>query len=221
MNTIIELNVSITTLSQFHIGTGFGMGKFIDKTTSRNKHGAVYIPGSTIKGKAKYFGRQIADSLGEKFCTENNPCRNEPCMICRIFGSALHQGKFFFSDANLSKKFTDIIIEEEGEENPAHAVRLYLNTRTGTKIDRRSGTVCEDSLFTIESGMRQIMLNSGIYGTGNDFTIKPGEKIPFELLLLIKSLNLITHLGGESSKGLGRVKIDIGPVYINGEEVEQ
>ena len=219
MNTKIELKLSITPVSQFHIGTGFGMGKFIDKTTTRNKFGAIYIPGSTIKGKAKYFGRQIAISLGEKYCREDKPCKSEPCIICRTFGSPLYQGKFFFSDANIGKRFTEIINEGE-QENPAISMRFFLNTRTGTKIDRKSGTVQEDYLFTTESGMRGVTLSSKIYGVGNDFTFYPKERIPLELLLLINSLKLITHLGGGSSRGLGRVKIEIVKIDINGEEVQ-
>jgi CRISPR/Cas system CSM-associated protein Csm3 (group 7 of RAMP superfamily) len=55
MNTKIEFELLITPLSQFHIGTGFGIGRFIDRATIKDKLGAIYIPGSTIKGKAKYF----------------------------------------------------------------------------------------------------------------------------------------------------------------------
>lgn len=221
MITKIEFELSITPLSQLHIGTGFGMGKFIDKTTTKNKLGAIYIPGSTIKGKAKYFARQILISLGEEYCREDKPCKGEPCAICRTFGSPLHQGKFFFSDANINEKLTNTIQKEEGNENPALSMRLFLNTRTGTKIDRRYGTVQEDHLFTTESGVRGIPLTSKIYGVGNDFIFHDGKKIPFELLLLLKSLKLITHLGGGASMGLGRVKIDIiGMVDMNGAKVD-
>ena len=226
MITKIEFELSITPLSQFHIGTGFGMGKFIDKTTTKNKLGAIYIPGSTIKGKAKYFARQILISLEEKYCREDKPCKGEPCAICRTFGSPLHQGKFFFSDANINEKLTNAIQKERGnekkeKENPALSMRLFLNTRTGTKIDRRYGTVQEGHLFTTESGIRGIPLTSKIYGVGNDFIFHDGEKIPFELLLLLKSLKLITHLGGGASRGLGRVKIDIiGRIDINGAKVD-
>lgn len=219
MITTIEFKLSITPLSQFHIGTGFGMGKFIDKTTSKNKLGAIYIPGSSIKGKAKYFGRQIAMSLGVNCCKDDRPCKDKTCAICRTFGSPLHQGKFFFSDANISESLTNAIKEEE-QKNPAISMRFFLNTRTGTKIDRRTGTVQEDHLFTTESGMRGITLSSNIYGKGNDFTFFGENKIPVELLLLKNSLILITHLGGGSSMGLGRVKIDIGKIYINGDVVE-
>jgi CRISPR/Cas system CSM-associated protein Csm3 (group 7 of RAMP superfamily) len=217
--TKIEFDLFITLLSQSHVGTGFGMGKFIDKTTSKDKIGAIYIPGSTIKGKAKYFGRQIAMSLGVDCCREDKPCKVKPCATCRTFGSPLHQGKFFFSDAKIDQRFIKVIREEE-QENPAIPMRFLLNTRTGTKIDRRSRTVQEDYLFTIESSVRGITLTSKIYGAGNDFIFKDYERIPYELLFLLSSLKLITHLGGGSSRGLGRVKIEIGEIHINGEVVE-
>lgn len=220
MTTKIEFELFITPLSQFHIGTGFGMGRFIDKTTSRDKLGAIYIPGSTIKGKAKYFGRQIAMSLGVDYCRDDQPCKGKPCAICRTFGSPLHQGKFFFLDAKIDKRLIKVL-REEVQENPAISMRFLLNTRTGTKIDRRTGTVQEDYLFTTESGMRGIKLTSKIYGRGNDFTFSDEKRVPFELLLLKNSLKLITHLGGGSSKGFGRVKLDIGKIFINGEEVDE
>ncbi|TFH44231.1 MAG: hypothetical protein E4G94_03915 [ANME-2 cluster archaeon] len=219
MNTNIEFELFITPLSQFHIGTGFGMGTFIDKTTAKNKSGTIYIPGSTIKGKAKFFGRQISMSLGVDCCRDDRPCKGQPCTICKTFGSPLHQGKFFFSDANISKSFSSTIKEKE-QINPAISMRLFLNTRTGTKIDRRTGTVQEDHLFTTESGIKGITLTSKIYGRGN-FTFFDKNIIPLELRLLIDSMKLITHLGGDSSRGLGRVKIDLGKIYINGEVVKQ
>ncbi len=175
MITRIEFELSITPLSQFHVGTGFGMGKFIDKTTTKNKIGAIYIPGSTIKGKAKYFGRQIVMSLGEYCCKEDKPCKNAPCIMCRTFGSPLHQGEFFFSDASLSERLIEVVNKEE-LENPAISMRLFLNTRTGMKIDRRTGTIQEDYLFTTESGMKGIKLTSMIVGRGKDFTFRNDKK---------------------------------------------
>jgi len=217
MNMKIEFKLFITPMSQFHIGTGFGIGKFIDKATIKDKLGAIYIPGSTIKGKAKYFGRQIADSLGLNCCTEEKPCKGNSCIVCRTFGSPLHRGKFFFSDASLPKKFIKSITEES-EENPAIPLRFSLNTKTGTKIDRRFGTVQEDYLFTTETGMRGIALVAKIYGIGNDFIFPDGGELPLELVFLLNSLKLITHLGGGESGGLGYVKIEWGKIFINGKE---
>jgi CRISPR/Cas system CSM-associated protein Csm3 (group 7 of RAMP superfamily) len=220
MNTKIEFELFITPMSQFHIGTGFGMGTFIDKTTAKNKLGAIYIPGSTIKGKTKYFARQIANSFGYNYCTEDNPCKANPCIVCRIFGSPLQQGKFFFSDATVSQK--DIkCVTEESEDNPAISLRYFLNTRTGTKMDRRFGTVQEDHLFTTETGMRGIRLIAKIYGTGNDFRLQDTGKgkLPEELMFLLKSFSLITHLGGAVSRGLGYVRIEWGDVLMNGKKV--
>lgn len=216
MNTKIEFELLITPLSQFHIGTGFG-GRFIDRATIKDKLGAIYIPGSTIKGKAKYFARQMANSFGLKYCTEDNPCKDDPCIVCSTFGSPLHQGKFFFTDATLPKEIIKPLTEEN-EENSAISRRSFLNTRTGTKIDRRFGTVEEDHLFTTETGMRGLTLTAKIYGMGNDFI--PGKgNLPVELNLLLGSLSLITHLGGDVSRGLWYVKIEWGDVVMNDEKV--
>ena len=220
MNTKIEFELLITPLSQFHIGTGFGVGRFIDRATIKDNLGAIYIPGSTIKGKAKYFARQMANSFGLDYCTEDNPCKGNPCIVCSTFGSPLHQGKFFFSDARVPEKIIKSITEEN-EENPAISLRYFLNTRTGTKIDRRFGTVQEDHLFTTEAGMRGIPLAAKIYGTGNDFTLQDTGKgkLPEELMFLLKSLSLITHLGGDVSRGRGYVKIEWGDVLMNDKKV--
>ena len=221
MNTKIEFELLITPLSQFHIGTGFGVGRFIDRATIKDKLGAIYIPGSTIKGKAKYYGRQMANSFGSNYCTEEKPCKGDhPCIVCRTFGSPLHQGKFFFSDATLPKEIIKSLTEEN-EENSAISLRSFLNTRTGTKIDRRFGTVEEDHLFTTETGMRGITLTAKIHGMGNDFTLQDTGKgkLPEELMLLLKSLSLITHLGGDASRGLGYVRIEWGDVVMNDEKV--
>ncbi|MBT9164582.1 MAG: hypothetical protein DDT22_00429 [candidate division WS2 bacterium] len=217
MNTEIEFKIPLTLLGQFHIGTGFGIGRFIDKTTIKDRVGAIYIPGSTIKGKAKHFGRQIANSLGLKGCTEEKPCKSDPCIVCKTFGSPLHQGNFFFSDAILPREIIKSITEESGE-NPIIPFRLTLNTKTGTKIDRRFGTVEENYLFTIETGMKGVSLFAKIYGRGNDFIFPDKGELPLELVFLLNSLKLITHLGGEGSRGLGRVKVEFEKIFINGKE---
>jgi CRISPR/Cas system CSM-associated protein Csm3 (group 7 of RAMP superfamily) len=136
--------------------------------------------------------------------------------VCRTFGSPLHQGKFFFSDATLPKEIIKSLTEEN-EENSAISLRSFLNTRTGTKIDRRFGTVEEDHLFTTETGMRGITLTAKIHGMGNDFTLlDTGKgKLPEELMLLLKSLSLITHIGGDVSRGLGYVRIEWGDVSFS------
>lgn len=218
MNTEIKFKLLITPRSQFHIGTGFGIGRFIDRATIKDKLGAIYIPGSTIKGKAKYFARQMANSFGLNYCTEDNPCKDDPCIVCSTFGSPLHQGKFFFSDATLPKEIIKSLTEEN-EENPAIPLRFFLNTRTGTKIDRRFGTVEEDHLFTTETGMRGITLTAKIYGIGNEFTFQGKGELPLELNLLLGALSLITHLGGDVSRGLGYVKIECGDVCMNDKKV--
>ena len=218
MNTKIEFKLLITPLSQFHIGTGFGVGRFIDRATIKDKLGAIYIPGSTIKGKAKYFARQMANSFGINYCAEDNQCKGNPCIVCRTFGSPLHQGKFFFSDAKVPEELIKSLTEENNE-NPAISLRSFLNIKTGTKIDRRFGTVEEDHLFTTETGMRGITLTAKIYGIGNDFTFLDKEELPLELNLLLGALSLITHLGGDASRGLGYVWIEWGEVFMNDEKV--
>ena len=217
MTTKIELEVFITPLSQFHIGTGFGMGRFIDKATIKNKLGAIYIPGSTIKGKAKYFGRQLAKCLGIECCAQDQPCKGNACIMCRSFGSPLHQGKFFFSDATLPDDIMNYITSES-EANTAIPLRFLLNTRTGTKIDRRLGTVEEHHLFTTETGMGGISLTAQIYGIGNDFIFSGEGELPLELAFLLNSFKLISHLGGGKSQGFGRVKIEWGQIFMNGHE---
>jgi CRISPR/Cas system CSM-associated protein Csm3 (group 7 of RAMP superfamily) len=218
MNMKIEFKLIITPQSQFHIGTGFGVGRFIDRATIKDKLGAIYIPGSTIKGKAKYFARQMANSFGLNYCTEDNPCKGNPCIVCSTFGSPLHQGKFFFSDARVPEEIIKSITEKNGE-NPAIPPGFFLNRRPGTKIDRRFGTVEEDHLFTTEAGMRGMPLTAKIYGTGNDFTFQGKGKLPLELNLLLGALSLITHLGGDISRGLGYVKIGWGDVIMNDKNV--
>lgn len=218
MNTKIEFKLIITPRSQFHIGTGFGVERFIDRATIKDKLGAIYIPGSTIKGKAKYFGRQMATSFSLGYCTEDNPCRDDPCVVCSTFGSPLHQGKFFFSDARVPEEIIKSITEEN-KDKPAIPARFFLNRRPGTKIDRRFGTVEEDHLFTTEAGMRGIPLTAKIYGSGNEFTFQGKGELPLELNLLLGALRLITHLGGDVSRGLGYVKIEWEDVFMNGKKV--
>jgi hypothetical protein len=63
MNTKIEFELLITPLSQFHIGTGFGIGRFIDRATIKDKLGAIYIRALCAEHLALRSTKESSSSL--------------------------------------------------------------------------------------------------------------------------------------------------------------
>ena len=92
--------------SAAHHGSGYGRAGIIDHLLLRDHEGMPYLAGSAVKGKLRHAGRRLLATCpaeGEKPACQTTdvqfPCEQEPCLICRVFGSPLLQGSVVFSDA--------------------------------------------------------------------------------------------------------------------------
>lgn len=220
-----EYKFVIQFKSNFHVGSGFGFAQIIDNTTIKNAEGVVYIPASTIKGKLRCICRKIAMSLNEVGYHQKGTdlicdggrlnnisvCKtrlSEACIICRLFGSVFQSGKLIFHDAQLSKE------KKIDEIQLLQKINRFSNVQTetisGVKISRRSRTSDAKQLFNSENGLHTLSFEAKI-STINDEDLKPREE---ELLLW--GTKALTHLGGQKSRGLGRIEtidfINVVPV---------
>lgn len=208
---------TIEALTPIHIGSGRGeIGvEAIDLPILRAPDDTPYIPGSSLKGKVRSEAEKIARTTGLNVCTPPNvesmcgtlkKSEEELCIVCRIFGTA---GK------NISRaskvRFRDAYPE-------SHIEKMLV--RTGIAMDRERESVHGKALYTIEAVPR---------GTRFKFEIVAENLTDEEFKLFKAALKSVTDtwLGGQSSRGFGKVKLTIDRMIIKtaryylGEESEK
>jgi len=206
---------TIEAVTPLHIGSGkpeIEIGE-VDMPILTDPSGRPYIPGSSLKGRVRSEAERIAREKGMDVCTPPNvrdmcgSTKDKPedfCICCRIFGTA-------GSISVASKvKFRDAY--------PIGKVEEVLE-RAGIAIDREKGTVARGALYTIQA------VPAGVkFG----FEVVAENLSDEELKLLLAALRSVedSALGGSSSRGFGKVKINIDCVcertagYYLGEEEE-
>ncbi|MCS7113725.1 MAG: CRISPR-associated RAMP protein Csx7 [Nitrososphaerota archaeon] len=208
---------TIEALTPLHIGSGRGEvgAEAIDLPVLRAPDDTPYIPGSSFKGKIRSEAEKIARAVGLYVCTPpdvKNMCgtlkksEEELCIVCRIFGTAgvriSRASKVKFRDAY-----------------PEGGVERML-VRTGIAMDRERESVYGQALYTIEAVPK---------GTRFRFEIVAENLADEEFRLFKAALKSVadTWLGGQSSRGFGKVKLTVDRMivktskYYLGEEDER
>lgn len=207
---------TIEAVTPLHIGSGkpeIELGE-VDMPIIKDTNDQPYIPGSSLKGRSRAEAERILRKEGSYVClppdtrnmcgsTKSNP--DEFCLCCKIFGTA---GEISVASKT---RFRDAY--------PTNKVETLLE-RTGTAIDRETATVSRGALYSIEAVPA---------GTIFNFEIVAENLSDEELKLLCAALKSVEHsaLGGSSSRGFGKVKINLDNVvertakYYLGQEEEK
>ncbi len=214
----IDLYYEIVWNGRWHVGSGY-QSAVADRLLRRmgGVKGDPFVPGSQIKGVLRYQCEQLALALGFKAINphavtkddEQNlldhftPLANSELIVDRLFGSR-YQGECLF--------VTNAMPISSDSEN-----KDVVQTRTA--MDRTTGTVMEQHLFTTELVERKINLRGQIRGRHPAGVLtQDNNGFPYEYSLLLSALPLVDALGGDKSVGLGRCDIKIGEesLYWNG-----
>lgn len=212
----IIISGSIEAVTPLHIGSGkpeVEIGQ-VDLPVLTDPEGRPYIPGSSLKGRVRAEAERIARQRGlevckppdvKMMCGSLKKNMSNFCICCQIFGTAgvvSVASKVRFRDAY-----------------PLGKVETLLE-RTGIAIDRDKGTVARGALYTVQA-----------VPTGVKFGLEiVCENLSDEELKLLKAaLRSVedSALGGSSTRGFGKVKIEIDSVkertagYYLGEEEEK
>ncbi len=194
------LEGEIEALTALHVGSGKAeFEETVDLPVLKDPKGNPYVPGSSLKGRVRSEAERLARSMGYAVCeapTVESMCGSKAkgeeslCIICKIFGTAGMKGgvsrasKVKFRDAHLVG----------GLEN--------LLRRTGIALDRETGTVKPGALYSLEA-----------VPAGSRFSLEiVAENLTDEELGLLKAaLRSVedSALGGQSSRGLGKVRIRV------------
>jgi CRISPR/Cas system CSM-associated protein Csm3 (group 7 of RAMP superfamily) len=176
-----------------HHGSGLGMARLVDRCAVRDTQGCPYLAGSALKGKFRHAALRIELALGESACEfgDRPECPGDnPCALCRLFGSRVRRGQLVFTDAYPGERY-GLLLDTETEQRRAlfHSDALY---RATTALDRVRGVAREGMLFTTEVLPAGIEFQGEIRGPAEYDT------------LLRQAANLLTHFGANGARGLGR-----------------
>jgi CRISPR-associated RAMP protein (TIGR02581 family) len=197
----------LEVLSSLHIGKGRALNpdSATDNPVIKDFRGRPFIPGSSLKGSL----RSLAEALLRSY--PNSPLRScdvidEPCVkdrkemsdeellekscdICLLFGSPWVASRL---------SFTDLPVEEERWHD------LLLQIRDGVAIDREAGVASPQKKYDYEVVPA---------GTRFKLEILCDNVEDYELGILFSAIEFLNqglaHLGGHSTRGCGKVKIEI------------
>lgn len=210
-------NITICLKSNLYVGSGFGFARIVDLVSIKDEEGLAYIPGSTIKGKLKSSCRKIAITLagdhdfsswnnsegnicgkheneGFNICRHLNPYEN--CIICRLFGSPYTEGKLIFGDAELDESLQ---AEFRSLYKMNHfRVDSQSEVKNSVKLSRKLRISSPQALFSMETVSKDLAFTSIIYSKE---LLSEQEKD-----LLKYGLKILTHIGGQKARGLGRIE---------------
>jgi len=196
------MNYSLTAEFQtyWHIGTGRGAGQNLDALVEKDEYGLPYLPGKTIKGLFRdafykmdaWQSTHHTDPLFGVRTTEGEQTRDDST-----------PGQLRFGNLHLIER--DFIIEK----TPSWIPHLY-QTQASTAIDERTGTAKDKSLRMIEVVV-PVKLEGEIAYLPSTHNTADALSLDDLTRLLNQAASLITHIGANKNRGMGRVHLEVKP----------
>ncbi|HXO20889.1 MAG TPA: RAMP superfamily CRISPR-associated protein [Thermoanaerobaculia bacterium] len=152
-----KLHYSLSFRSPVGIFTGLGVAGLVDRIVVRDSKGIPYVPGSSVKGRLRFFvertlrsggaptGLRLHDS-GRPLCKE----AASACTACRLFGNGAIPGLVRVSPARLGKDWQELLSRLLAAD-PNPAVHPDVEIRPGIAVSRQRRTVLPDYLFFDEA----------------------------------------------------------------------
>jgi len=215
----LDLCYHIIWQGRWHVGSGY-QSAVADRLLRRLPNNAPFVPGSQIKGVLRHQCERLALALDLKVINphagieedEKNlikhfmPLKKSDLMVDRLFGSR-YQGECLF--------VTNAVPMSSAEKS-------MTSVQARTAIDRVTGTVMEQHLFTTELTEGDVNLRGKIRARHSAGVLTQDEDgFPWEYALLIATLLSLDALGGDKSLGLGRCEVQIEPesLYWNDQRI--
>jgi CRISPR/Cas system CSM-associated protein Csm3 (group 7 of RAMP superfamily) len=214
----IEATYALETTGPLHVGTGHGSAG-LHRRMLRDMHGVPYIPGTTVKGRARYAAIRICDWLGlpvfkdtvadvrDSSVTLPNGPHAKRDFPSRIFGSAWWRCTLRFSDARAEPPPRETWIDKDTASlhylrEHAHGLR---EVRMGAARSRHLGTISQGRLYRSEVAPPGMIFRGSI--RGHLACRPPLDGWSAEILVLWLSLHLMVEDGIGANKSAGSGKL--------------
>jgi CRISPR/Cas system CSM-associated protein Csm3 (group 7 of RAMP superfamily) len=196
---LVEIELKVTFLTPFIVGTGALGETLSNKPTIKDAQQRPIIPGSAWKGRLRHTCERLARSLladDHAVCRTPDPaaaCPLDPawlgyyCPACRLFGAPRRPSTL---------RFTDLHWDDDSLEPPTLI-------RTGVSINRLRRAAEPQRLYDLEAvDPLDVVYKGRITGALNE---TEGQALA---ALLLGGLQAMTTLGGGRGSGLGRCRIE-------------
>jgi CRISPR/Cas system CSM-associated protein Csm3 (group 7 of RAMP superfamily) len=190
----------------WHIGTGRGSGQHLDALVEKDAQGLPYIPGKTIKG----LFRDALYKLDNWQATKNTDL---------LFGLRTDSNEKDRTETQPGLlRFSNVQLVEQAylsQPENSQLIPHLFQTLASTAIDEKTGSAKDKSLR-----MTEVVIPAQLHG---EITLLPPiEDSKFaeqqtQLLaqpdkiqqLLAQAASLITHIGANKNRGMGRVRLEV------------
>lgn len=220
----LDLCYEIVWNGRWHVGSGY-QSAVADRLLRRMEgvNRDPFVPGSQLKGLLRHQCERLALALGleainphtvtpddeKDLVTHFTPLTNSQLIVDRLFGNR-YQGECLFVTNAMP-------VSSDDAKNKA-----VVQTRTA--MDRVTGTVMEQHLFTTELIEAEINLQGRIRGRHPAGVLtQDDDGFPYEYALLVAGILSLETLGGDKSTGLGRCKVKLKEDKLcwNGDSMKQ
>lgn len=206
----LDMRYRIEWRGRWHVGSGY-QSAGTDRLQRRlqGPHGAPFVPGSQLKGVLRHQCERLAlalelDALDphahnneehkHRLVKHFTPLAKSELVVDRLFGTR-YQGECLFVTNALPC---------------ASKVENATSVQARTAIDRLTGTVKEQHLFTTELTEKHVYLHGTIRARHPaDVLTQEDEGFPYEYTLLVAALLSLDTLGGDKSVGLGQCRMQL------------
>ncbi len=227
----LDLTYCVQWQGNWHVGSGYASAAA--NRLVRRCQGMPFVPGSLVKGVLRHQCERLVLGLGQQAIDPHatsdeqekrlvkyfQPLHDSPLMVDRLFGTR-YQGECLFVDNAMYQDHEQASSDDAAEEVCTKLGDTMLRTRTA--MDRVTGTVAEQHLFTTEvNEVRNVTMLGRLRARHPVGVLTQDDAgFPFEYTLLVASLLSIDALGGDKSAGLGRCTFSIaeGSLRWNGGE---
>jgi CRISPR/Cas system CSM-associated protein Csm3 (group 7 of RAMP superfamily) len=202
----------LTFKTPLSIFSGLAVAGLVDRMVMRDSQGLPIVPGSTVKGRWRFFAERLLRALGDKtsdgatiHALDKPACKDaeSACTICKWFGSPSVPAALQVGPAALLEPWCDLFLQLKSRA-PCAVIPPDSEIRPGIALARRSRTALPDHLFFDEA--------IPPVGFSGRIRLASAPKPPEEALLFAAA-KLVDRLGAR--KAVGRGMLD-GGILIGG-----
>lgn len=200
---MLERCYTLTFISPVAVASGLGIAGLVDRTVVRDAQGLPFIPGSSVKGRLRFFAERALAVPGAPEGIWHHPptqplCKNREnaCTVCRLFGNSSIPALLKVGQGEIEANWRPLLLNLlSTHRNPV--VRADAELRPGVALSRGRRTALPDHLFFDEA------VPAGIPFAG-PLCLERGVTEAEERFLVLVG-TLVDALGGRKAAGRGRL----------------
>lgn len=201
---MVEIKYSLVFRTPVSIFSGLAIAGLVDRMVMRNNEGLPYLPGSSVKGRWRFFAERLLRTGGlpeglRIHGTKEPLCKDvvNACTLCKLFGNSTIPAMIQVGQAELDDSQRPLFLTLlERNRNPV----VYPDTeiRPGIAISRTRRTTLDDHLFFDEAVPSSVIFSGKV--RVNDAVVA------IERQLLSASGRLVDRIGGRKAVGRGALE---------------